>query len=89
MKVYRHRLLSTTCMTLAIGSGAPVLGTALPGADVALGAGTAYAACQPRNSCAANPCDPCAVEVRNALHPRTSGKPVQSLPADAVTASET
>jgi hypothetical protein len=63
MKLYRHRLLSTTYMTLALGGTALVAGAALPSMDAVLGGGgPAHAACYPCNPCAAaaNPCNPCA-----------------------------
>lgn len=85
MKLYRHRLLSTTYMTLAIGSGALVLGAALPGTDAGFGTGVAYAACQPCNPCAAaanpcnpcaaDPCNPCAVKIQNPCNPCAATNP--------------
>lgn len=74
MKSYRHRLLSTTFMTLAIGGTALVVVAALPGADAVLGGGgVAYAACNPCNPCAAanpcNPCNPCAALIKSPCNP--------------------
>ena len=65
MKLYHHRLLSTTYLSLAVSTGALLLGAALPGADAGFGAGVALAAaCNPCNPCAAqaaaSPCNPCA-----------------------------
>jgi hypothetical protein len=64
MNVLRNRLLSTTYMTLALGCAA-LIGQAALGSSAggSLGFGTAYAACNPCNPCAAkaaNPCNPCA-----------------------------
>lgn len=65
MKLYRHRLLSTTTyLALAIGGGALMLGPAgssgLLGADGGIGLGSmVLAACNP---CATNPCNPCAAK---------------------------
>ena len=63
MELNRRRLLSTTCLTLALGSAALVLASALPGAALTGGGGLAFAACKPCNPCnpcaAANPCNPC------------------------------
>jgi hypothetical protein len=76
MKSYRHRLLSTTYLSLAIGSGVMLLGPAGPcgltGARGGLGIGSvAHAACAPCNPCAAvaNPCNPCAALIQPAGGP--------------------
>ena len=76
MQRYRHRLLSTTYLTLALGSGVLLLAPAVVGGAGADLGGLAYAACNPCNPCAAaanpcNPCNPCAaIKIANPCNPR-------------------
>ena len=86
MKPYRHRLLSTTYLSLAIGSGALLLAPAVVGLAGGGPGGVAFAACNPCaaknpcNPCAAtnpcNPCNPCAVKkIVNPCNPCAATNP--------------
>ena len=65
MKPYRQRLLSTTYLGLALGSGALLLAPAVLGVAGGATGAVAYAACSPCNPCAAaaSPCYPSAAKV--------------------------
>jgi hypothetical protein len=81
MQRYRHRLLSTTYLTLALGSGVLLLAPAVVGGAGADLGGLAYAACNPCNPCAAaanpcNPCNPCAaIKIANPCNPCAVANP--------------